>query len=595
MTTLPHLYARFRPLFAKMDLPLRSALEGILASFATIPPPNTADERQITGEFVGFDGIENRGRLSNLLESEWLSRELDPDDFVRRVAEGEVMFRRRDFMGTGAKDVLCVVLDCGPWMLGRHRIIALAALFYLALRADRISARLMWTVPGIAKGWSEGLTPENIRIFLGRVVQEPLPIAAMDAALEGFETDPKEYWYVGSAHTKDLSLHPNVTGSIIAQTHYGADTVDVKVTSQGRRSTLSITPAPDADIVAALRRPFVPERSKAAPIAQDVDDLTAHPFHSDWLLDRFNQAVLIRYPEGALWYPFRKETNPTWLAVPKGKALLGLQPQTDGKLSVLLGLTTTVAELLTVDVSQNPASVISGVTGHFNREIGPQPAHAMGNLHVTLGGQCLLVAADGITHTLVQDGLSAQLETDDRAVLSDGIYLIELANGALRVKNPRRGVLARAPLEPAHRDLFREPRRTVFSPDTKAITFTTDGVQHVTYQGPEVTRFDLEGMSLLYLHNAARALAWDAAKNSLVPFQWIDGRLRKTKGAAWAIKTPITGRPRYCPLTQTVFAMNTDDAGTPAQFVPLDTKRGWQTAEPFDIPDAIERAVTLWL
>ncbi len=593
MTALPRLYARFLPLFAKMDLHLRNTLEGLLMSFATLPLPASADERQNNGEFVGFDGIENRGRLSNLLESEWLLRELDPDDFVRRVAEGEVMFRHLDFRGTGSRETLCVMLDCGPWMLGSNRIVALAALFYLALRADRIGARLLWTVPGIAKGWSEDLTRENIRIFLGRVVQETLSFDAIDSALEDIAGGSKECWYVGAAQTRQLTQHPEVTGSILAQTPYGADEVTVQITSRGRHSTLSLTPPPDADTVAALRRPFAPERKVEAQIAADEGDLSAQPYHRDWLLDRFNHAVLIRHPSGVLWYPFRQGIYPIWLAIPEGKTLLGVQPQSGGQLCVLLGKGATETELITVDVSSNPAKVKNCDSGCFDVEIEPQPTNAMGNLHVALGEHCFLVCADGTKHMVKRDGIFAPSQTGDLTVFSDGIYLIELNKGALRVKNPRRGILARMPLPGDCQDLVRNPRRTMFSPDTKVITFTTDGAHYTTLMGLDVVRFSLEDMSLLHLHATNKALAWNADSNSLVQFQLINAKVSNPKSTA--IDTPITGLPRYCPLTQTVFAMNTDDAGIPERFIPLDTKRGWQNAESFDILDAIVRAETLWL
>ncbi len=593
MSALPRLYAKFRPLFAQMDLPLRSALEGMLTSFAMLPAPTTADERQITGEFVGFDGIENRGRLSNLLESEWLLRELDPDDFVRRVTEGEVMFRRREFKGTGTKDVLGVVLDCGPWMLGSNRITALASLFYLSLRAQQIGARLLWTVPGIAKGWSEDLTPENIRIFLGRIVQGSLGHSTIDELLDHFESGPKECWYVGAAQSKDLAQHPDITSSIIVQPRYGADEVEVHVNSRGRNSKLSIVPASDADIVAALRRPFLPERKKVAKIADDRGDLTAKPFLKDWLLDRFNHAVLVNYVNGVLWYPFRDGATPIWLTVPHGKAIFGVQPQSDGQISLLVGRDETALDLVTVNLSQTSARSVTRKAGYLDTNIGPQPKTAMGNLHVALAEECQLVAQDGTLQIVVLDKLSKPRETGDRVVFTDGIYLIEQTNGALRVRNPRRGTLARHPLPDDHHDLFKTPRRVTFAPDTKAITFTTDGVLHTALIGTDIIRFELEGMVLLHLHSTSNVLAWDASENSLVRFKLVDSQIRDQKRTR--IETPITGLPRYCPLTQTIFALNAWERDGAHWFVPLETKRGWQNVEAFDVPAAIDMAETLWL
>jgi len=177
---------------------MRHALEGMLTTFAKLPLPTVGDEQQTTGEFVGFDGIENRGNLSNVLETEWLLRELDPDDFIRRFSENEIMYRRRDFKGTGEKKIISAVLDCGPWMLGSHRIIALASLFHLTLRADRIGAQLMWTVPGVSDSWSEGLTKDNIRFFLGHIVQDRLTTAAISEMLENHTGGSNECWYIGA-------------------------------------------------------------------------------------------------------------------------------------------------------------------------------------------------------------------------------------------------------------------------------------------------------------------------------------------------------------------------------------------------------------
>ncbi len=598
MSTLPPLYARFRPLFAAMDLPLRRALEGMLASFAKLPPPLHADERQITGEFVGFDGIENRGKLSNLLESEWLLRDLDPDEFVRRAAESELMFRRRDFKGTGVKNVLCVLLDCGPWMLGKNRIIALAALFYLAIRAERAGACLVWTVPGVAKGWSEDLTTENIRIFLGRIVQAPLSANAIDTALETLPGPAKECWYVGAAQTHQLAEHPDVSGSILARTRYGLDEVEVQITTRGRRASLSVPTASDADTVSALRRPFAPQqRKKQAKLPEDVGELSASPFPRDWLLDRFNRAVLIRYPNGVLWYPFDAHAKPQWIAVPPNKVLLGIQPQSKKEIAFVLGVgksdAKTVVELEMVNVAKTSAEISTRASGFLTDEIGQLPQNAMGNLHVNLAGQCLLIAEDGESHTIRFESSSQPAPKGVWSFFSDGTYVIDIEENVLSVRNPRRGLLARTALPIEYSNLPDQPRRVLFSPDTKAVTFTTDDVRYIAITGDEITEFELEDLSLISFHSETNALAWDASRNSLVSFQWVNGKARNLQ--VTPIDEPINGLPRHCPLSQTVFALSKSSDGSFERFIPLQTRRGWKHVEAFDVVDAIEGAETLWL
>ena len=178
---LPPAYAGFAELFAQLEPPMVQTLGGLLTAFASKLDLPQLSDAQPQGEFVGFDGIENSGDMARLLESEWLLRELDPDDFVRRVAEREVLYRRKAFEDAGKRNTLAVVLDCGPWMLGRNRLCALAALFHLAIVAQRSGADLHWTVPGRRQpNWHAGLNRETISQFLGQIVQGAVGPAHLD-------------------------------------------------------------------------------------------------------------------------------------------------------------------------------------------------------------------------------------------------------------------------------------------------------------------------------------------------------------------------------------------------------------------------------
>jgi len=314
---LPQAYTGFADLFALFAPPMVQTLGGMLAAFASRLEMPMLWEAQPQGEFVGFDGIAQTGDLAHLLESDWLLRELDPDDFVRRVSEREVLYRQRAFEDTGKRNALAVVLDCGPWMLGRNRLCGLAALFHLAAVAERSGAELKWIVPGQPKdGWITGLSRDTITRYLGQIVQTDLDLPSLQHAIDGLEVEGRlELWYIGAAETAPGADALGVTSSFLIETLHGEGSpADARVMVRGprRKTTIDITFPGEETCVAALRRPFQPKpqthRASSTDGAQK-DALSPLPYDSDWMLDRHNQAVVLRVPEGILWQPLLPDTG----------------------------------------------------------------------------------------------------------------------------------------------------------------------------------------------------------------------------------------------------------------------------------------------
>lgn len=620
---LPRAYAPFAALFGQMDAPMMSVLGGILSALSDRLEMVGTFQNQPDGDFVGYDGLENRGKLANLLETEWLLRELDADDFVRRVAEGEVLFRRRDFQNTGKQNTLAVILDCGPWMLGRNRLIGLAALFYLALRAERTGAELCWIVPDGATGserrWNNGLNRESVHRYLGQIVQSKLTATDIDAALAGLQVQGRlDCWYVGSHQTATMAEHPDIGSSLLVRTRYGAQSanlVEIEVSSARRKLTkVDVTFESDDICVAALRRPFKPEvhkRTSRLSVPTHKGVLSSMPFNTRWMLDRFSQAVLIRMHEGVLWQPLipGTKTQGVWLPLRKGDFLLGVQADRDQSLSAMIGHRHENSSisgpqpcdvtLLKIDLGTSEAPTQCLASGMVSVNPAQFPDDALGNLH--LQPNCSVVQSNG---TRIQFKITSErvLQTptraDARVLFVDASYRVEMREQPgthVRVKSVSRGTqMLLEPLSKRFTEVSKQPRRILFSPTSKLLSITFDDRSHMIYGHGDPYEIEMpDGLSLIHLESRHRGLAWNAEDSDLIQVAFRNDAVKKKllKKHQW----PTLSLPRYCPLTSTVFTIRSDEDGNLLHFVPIHTKRGWQDVNAVDLVAAVEKARTVWL
>ncbi|MFK7753299.1 MAG: hypothetical protein AB8B51_12200 [Sedimentitalea sp.] len=621
-TQIPKAYRTFEPLFAQMDAPLLRALSGLLRALPDNAHTSGDFQNQPLGEFVGYDGLENRGALSNLLETEWLLRELDPDDFARRVAEGEVLFRKRNFQDAGNRQVFAAILDCGPWMLGRNRLFALAALFHLAIRAQRVKADLMWIVPGARQhDWCVGLSRETVSTYLGQIVQTPINTDTIDTALARLAAQtPVECWYVGAQQTAAIAAHPGVTGAL--SVHTGFNDAHGRVTITHRNRTLAkidIAFQDDTTCVAALRRPFKPEAgTNGAPRgAGDQSVLTTRPFQTGWMFDRHNQAAQIHLDEGVLWQPLMppNRRDGVWIAVPEGKVLLGLQVNAKKRLSALIatppdtpqsGARPCEVAFFQVDLGHPAAKPKQLAQGVIQIDPDNYGGHPVGNLHVepvlTLVGNDTTQMTFGIDH---KKRLSQVKKPEPHILLIDPTYRMQVRTPnrtSLTVFTIKRGVrMLRARGFAGAQDFETRPRHTLYSPHTKVAAISYDAK---TYHGycsdyQDHDRADTftvtlpDGLTLLHLDSSTSALAWDRENAHLVQVSFTPGRT--TRRTLCRFDGPETGLPRYCALTGTTFAIQSDATGTLEFFVRIHAKKGWSTLRPMMISKAIETARTIWL
>ena len=591
---LPRAYAQFAELFAQFEAPMVETLGGLLASFASRLDLPHSYEAQPQGEFTGFDGISNLGELAHLLESDWLQRELDADDFVRRIAEREVFYRQPAYEDSGKTNTLAVVLDCGPWMLGRNRLCALAALFHLAAVAERRNATLRWLVPhGRQPHWASGLSRQTIGQFLGQIVQVEASGAQLDQALDALDAEGRlDLWYVGAAQTAGVAEAIGATASFLVETHYPPAETDARIAvrTTGRRTQLDVTYPPEDTCVAALRRPFKPEAHARRP-ATDTDRIGKEPFDTLWVLDRFSQSILVRMPDGLLWQPLMGQRPGLWMPFAPEELLLGVGFERDGDLS--LALATPTADQYRVDLLR----VLRDGTSFTCDTQGRLP---LSPKHISSDGLPPLDTSEPLSF-IRTNGVRVRIEPAEgspmRVFWATTNHRIDISSGedpVLQVTNRQKQTLLRTPVSASIASLAGQRRHVLFSPSSKAVAISRDGATYsVLSPSGEATAVTLTaGHDLLGIEASLKATVWVGASGTVMKTS-LGGSTRASEVLARITYSRLR-TPRYCPITGTIFAVQEDEHGRAESILPVLATRGWAGATGFNILDAIQKAKSVW-
>lgn len=98
----------------------------------------------------GYAGISRRGDLGRILLSDWALADIEPDEFLRRVASAEVSYLELAREEPRPPGQIVVLIDSGPSQLGARRLAQLAGLVVLERRARAAGIPLGLGVLGAA-------------------------------------------------------------------------------------------------------------------------------------------------------------------------------------------------------------------------------------------------------------------------------------------------------------------------------------------------------------------------------------------------------------------------------------------------------------
>jgi hypothetical protein len=181
---LPSAYALFASVLERLSQPLRTLLSGQLAQFERLIGRFDEEQLHIQGEFEGLGSLTTHGDLSQIVQSELLLRTEVPLEFLRRLAESETLYLERQYTDPGAKPVYRLILSVGPGLLGHGRILALAAIFFMARVAAQKGGVFHWCYLPNTNGpiWFDEISVNTVKRFLRAAsYREMTPEEAVDA------------------------------------------------------------------------------------------------------------------------------------------------------------------------------------------------------------------------------------------------------------------------------------------------------------------------------------------------------------------------------------------------------------------------------
>lgn len=237
---------------------------------ALLPLVESADEARKDGlsELDSFDDLVAAGPLDRLITSELVWLNAMPAEFIRRLGEGEALRRRAVYRDLADDRAIVALIDSGPEMLGRRRLVALGALLALGVAARRRGARLIWSATGFTRApvWLEGLDRRGLSRFAHQTGYEPLTPALCDRWLaqapDSAALETGDFWVV--SHGDWRPPDPAPTHRVEIEEIWPPDRADAAPSGAVPSDPAFSDPDPFGEPAAVDRAPDVPLRPEAA-------------------------------------------------------------------------------------------------------------------------------------------------------------------------------------------------------------------------------------------------------------------------------------------------------------------------------------------
>ncbi|QNQ08484.1 hypothetical protein [Sphingomonas alpina] len=366
---VPAAYAAFLPVLEQLSVPLQRLLRGQLAQFERLIGSVDDRDRRDTGEFEGLGSLTTRGDIAHIVQSELLLRTEAPLEFLRRLAEGETLYHEKDYADPGAKPVYRLTVSVGPALLGHGRVLALAAIFFMARVAAIRGGTLHWCFVPRADGavWFEEISVNTIKRFLRAASYREATTEDVAEAHQMWErltavdrtgagARPID-WVVGvrgsrgvsaravdtAHHSLAIALRPPIAGE--------TRVAELTVRRKGQNGKRALIDFPsDTVCVSALNTPFAPLKPAraAAAIGPGTTGPADHGWEPRYFIAVHAGAKLVRMRDGILVLLAEKRfdfPSPFFVPLPSDIQLAGIRLK-DRKLSILVQADVTGKDVL---------------------------------------------------------------------------------------------------------------------------------------------------------------------------------------------------------------------------------------------------------
>ncbi len=313
---------------------------------AAIAPLMESQDTALTSgldELDSFDDIAAAGPLDRLMTSELMWLKLMRGEFARRVAEGEALRRRPVFNDPANDRAVVVLLDNGPQMLGRRRLVALAALLTLGASTLRRGKRFLWAATShIGPAWQEGISRRPLSRYINQTGAEGLDETSLEALLSDAPLDISDdrnvVWTITPKNPNFGEWAPRYRFEVDEiwpnQTPSGEKSsrdyfADVAVISRAGGQRTARFKFPDEQICAeTLRAPF-----------QSSTSLESKGAGTNWAPQWISHeadggAAVLRESDGIVMY--RRNLAPLRFLLKEDDELLGVRRPGNGPCSVIL-------------------------------------------------------------------------------------------------------------------------------------------------------------------------------------------------------------------------------------------------------------------
>jgi hypothetical protein len=371
---LPKAYSAFAPILERLSAPLLQVLYGQLEQFERLVRDLDPLQTTAQGEFQGLGGLTQRGDLSHIVQSELLLRTEAPLEFLRRLAESETVYLEKQYADPGARTVYRVMISTGPGMLGHGRIIALAALFFMARLATARGGDFHWCFLPRTEGavWFDEVSVNSVKRLLRAASYREMTLADTDEAAALWarlatdarpNSDPAPVdWMIGARPWRPTD--PGPRGRSDAATELAANTLsfslcppvagepraaELRLRQGGRERSRTIVAFPeDMVCLGALKTPFRPLTPAPRPPGLPVVRREPSGWAPQYLVLLGNNMQVIRTGGGLLILCVDRKQNikGRWFAaLPPHLQLVGLKLNAVG-LSIAVHDTTEAREVL---------------------------------------------------------------------------------------------------------------------------------------------------------------------------------------------------------------------------------------------------------